>query len=46
MKRRQYNKAQIAALLREAGAQEPTAFELQQMEQELAQENAESEEDY
>jgi hypothetical protein len=48
------DKAKIAALLREAGAQEPTALELQQMEQEIAQENAafeegsegESEEDY
>ena len=37
--------AQIAALLREAGAQEPTALELQQMEQEIAQQNAESEEE-
>jgi uncharacterized protein (DUF3084 family) len=33
-------KAKIAALLREAGAQEPTALELQQMEQEIAQKNA------
>jgi hypothetical protein len=33
-------KAKVAALLREAGAQEPTALELQQMEQEIAQENA------
>ena len=32
------DKAKIAALLREAGAQEPTALELQQMEQEIAQE--------
>jgi hypothetical protein len=32
--------AQIAALLREAGAQEPTALELEQMEQEIAQMNA------
>jgi ankyrin repeat protein len=36
--------AKVAALLREAGAQEPTALELQQLEQEIAQENAESEE--
>jgi hypothetical protein len=48
------DKAQIAALLREAGAQEPTALELKQMEQEIVQQNAdfeegsegESEEDY
>ena len=38
------DKPKIAALLREAGAQEPTALELQQMEQEIAQENAEFEE--
>jgi ankyrin repeat protein len=37
-------KAQTAALLREAGAQEPTANELEQMEQEMEQENWESEE--
>ena len=30
------NKAKVAALLREAGAQEPTALELQQLEQEIA----------
>ena len=34
------NHPEIAALLREAGAREPTALELQQMEQEKAQENA------
>ena len=39
------DKAKIAALLREAGAQEPTALELQQMEQEVVQEDAESEEE-
>jgi ankyrin repeat protein len=39
------DKAKVAALLREAGAQEPTANELQQLEQEIAQENAESEEE-
>jgi hypothetical protein len=45
------DKTKIATLLREAGAQEPTALELQQLEQEIAQmnammeENAESEED-
>ena len=33
--------AKVAALLREAGAQEPTALELQQMEQEIALQNAE-----
>ena len=38
------SKAKIAAILREAGAQEPTALELEQMEQEVVQENAESEE--
>ena len=38
------NKVEIAALLRGAGAQEPTALELQQMEQEIAQENADFEE--
>ena len=38
------DKAKVAALLREAGAQEPTALELQQMEQEIAQENADFEE--
>jgi hypothetical protein len=37
-------KAQTAALFREAGAQEPTANELEQMEQEMEQENWESEE--
>jgi ankyrin repeat protein len=37
-------KTKIAALLRVAGAQEPTALELEQMEQEIAQENAEFEE--
>ena len=37
-------KAKVAALLREAGAQEPTALELQQLEQEIAQENADFEE--
>jgi ankyrin repeat protein len=37
---RKQDKAKVAALLREAGAQEPTALELQQMEQEIAQENA------
>ena len=37
---RNQGKAKVAALLHEAGAQEPTAFELQQMEQEIAQEIA------
>jgi ankyrin repeat protein len=38
------DKAKIAALLREAGAQEPTALELEQLEQEVVQENAHFEE--
>ena len=37
IEQRKQDMAQIAALLREAGAQEPTALELQQMEQEIAQ---------
>jgi hypothetical protein len=40
---RNQDKAKIAALLREAGAQEPTALELQQLEQEMEQ-NADFEE--
>jgi hypothetical protein len=41
---RYQDKAKVAALLREAGAQEPTALELEQMEQEIAQLNADFEE--
>jgi ankyrin repeat protein len=38
------DKVKVVALLREAGAQEPTALELQQLEQEIAQLNAHFEE--
>jgi hypothetical protein len=43
-KKEKQGKIEIATLLREAVAQEPTALELQQMEQEIAQENAMMEE--